>query len=91
MPAAGGRGGMFRFLPRNASDRQGRMNPMFEELALHGTELEITGKTPFFLDDPETANPIVIKALVEAGAEVQFVSEVRHSLEDVYLSVINTK
>ena len=43
------------------------------------------------LDDPETANPIVIKALVEAGAEVQFVSEVRHSLEDVYLSVINTK
>lgn len=54
MPAAGGHGGLFRFLPRNASDRQGRMNPMFEELALHGTELEITGKTPFFLDDPET-------------------------------------
>ena len=54
MPTAGGRGGLFRFLPRNASDRQGRMNPMFEELALHGTELEITGKTPFFLDDPET-------------------------------------
>ena len=43
------------------------------------------------LDDPETANPIVIKALVEAGAEVQFVSEVRHSLEDVYLSCNNTK
>jgi ABC-2 type transport system ATP-binding protein len=43
------------------------------------------------LDDPETANPSVVKALVEAGAEVQFVSEVRHSLEDVYLSVINTK
>jgi ATP-binding cassette subfamily C protein len=29
------------------------MNPMFEELAVHGTVLEITGKTPFFLDDPE--------------------------------------
>jgi ABC-2 type transport system ATP-binding protein len=43
------------------------------------------------LDEPETVNPIVVKALVEAGAEVQFVSEVRHSLEDVYLSVINTK
>ncbi len=41
------------------------------------------------LDDPETANPIVVRALVEAGAEVQFVSEVRHSLEDVYLSLIN--
>jgi ABC-2 type transport system ATP-binding protein len=43
------------------------------------------------LDEPETANPIVVKALVEAGAEVQFVSEVRHSLEDVYLSLINNK
>jgi ABC-2 type transport system ATP-binding protein len=41
------------------------------------------------LDDPETANPAVVRALVEAGAEVQFVSEVRHSLEDVYLSLIN--
>jgi ABC-2 type transport system ATP-binding protein len=43
------------------------------------------------LDDPETANPIIVKALVEAGAEVQFVGEVRHSLEDVYLSLINHK
>ena len=41
------------------------------------------------LDDPETANPVVVKTLVDAGAEVQFVSEVRHSLEDVYLSLIN--
>ena len=41
------------------------------------------------LDEPETANPVIVKALVEAGAEVQFVSEVRHSLEDVYLSLIN--
>jgi ABC-2 type transport system ATP-binding protein len=43
------------------------------------------------LDDPETANPIIVKALVEAGAEVQFVGEVRHSLETVYLSLINHK
>ncbi len=43
------------------------------------------------LDEPETANPIIIKALVEAGANVQYVSEVRHSLEDVYLSLINHK
>lgn len=41
------------------------------------------------LDDPEMANPIIVKALVEAGAEVQFVSEVSHSLEDVYFSLIN--
>jgi ABC-2 type transport system ATP-binding protein len=43
------------------------------------------------LDDPETANPIIVKMLVEAGTEVQFVSEVRHSLEDVYLSLMNNK
>jgi len=41
------------------------------------------------LDNPEESNPLIVKALVEAGVDVQFVSEVRHSLEDVYLSLIN--
>jgi ABC-2 type transport system ATP-binding protein len=41
------------------------------------------------LDNPEEANPVIVKALVEAGLGVQFVSEVRHSLEDVYFSLIN--
>jgi len=41
------------------------------------------------LDNPEESNPIIVKALVEAGLDVQFVSEVRHSLEDVYFSLIN--
>lgn len=41
------------------------------------------------LDNPEESNPVIVKALVEAGLEVQFVSEVRHSLEDVYFSLIN--
>jgi ABC-2 type transport system ATP-binding protein len=41
------------------------------------------------LDDPEESNPLVVKALVALGVDVQFVSEVRHSLEDVYLSLIN--
>ncbi len=40
------------------------------------------------LDDPETHNPAVVRALVEAGADVQFVGELRHSLEDVYLSLM---
>ena len=42
------------------------------------------------VDNPEEQNPILVKALVEAGNDVQFVSEIRHSLEDVYLSLINT-
>jgi ABC-2 type transport system ATP-binding protein len=47
------------------------------------------GKLVVGMDDPESGNPALVKALVEAGAEVQFVSEVKHSLEDVYLSLIN--
>ena len=47
------------------------------------------GKLIVGMDDPESGNPQIVKALVEAGAEVQFVSEVRHSLEDVYLSLMN--
>lgn len=41
------------------------------------------------LDDPESGNPLLVRALVQAGAEIQFVGELRHSLEDVYLSLIN--
>ncbi len=41
------------------------------------------------LDNPEEQNPVVVRNLVGAGADVQFVGELRHSLEDVYLSLIN--
>ncbi len=42
------------------------------------------------LDDPETHNPVLVRTLVEAGADIQFVGELRHSLEDVYLSLVGT-
>ena len=38
--------------------------------------------------DPEEDNPLVVKKLVEAGAAVRFVGEMRHSLEDVYLQLV---
>jgi ABC-2 type transport system ATP-binding protein len=40
------------------------------------------------LDDPETQNPAVVRALVEAGAAVQFVEEEEHSLEQVYFDLM---
>ena len=40
------------------------------------------------LEDPETHNPEIIRILVQAGANIQFVGELRHSLEDVYLQLI---
>ena len=40
------------------------------------------------LDNPEEQNPILVERIVTAGGAVQFVNEVRHSLEDVYFSLI---
>jgi ABC-2 type transport system ATP-binding protein len=40
------------------------------------------------LDDPEIHNPEIIRLLVSAGADIQFVGELRHSLEDVYLQLV---
>jgi ABC-2 type transport system ATP-binding protein len=40
------------------------------------------------LDDPEANNPHLVRALVTAGADVQYVEEVEHSLESVYLDLI---
>ena len=40
------------------------------------------------LDDPEMNNPELIRALVDAGADIQFVGELRHSLEEIYLRLV---
>ncbi len=40
------------------------------------------------LDNPEEQNPILIERIVAAGGAVQFVSEMRHSLEDIYFALI---
>ena len=40
------------------------------------------------MDDPEETTPAVVSALVGAGAEIQSVGEERHSLEEVYLSLV---
>jgi ABC-2 type transport system ATP-binding protein len=39
--------------------------------------------------EPEKENPELIRALVAAGADIQFVGELRHSLEDIYLQLVN--
>jgi len=48
-------------------------------------------KLVVMLDDPEAKNPQLIARLVEAGAQIQFVGELRRSLEDVYLHLVNAK
>lgn len=48
----------------------------------------IDNKLVVGLADPEGQNPLIIRRLVELGAEIQFVGELRHSLEDIYLQTI---
>lgn len=40
------------------------------------------------LEDPEAHNPILVERIVAAGGAIQFVNELRHSLEDVYFTLI---
>lgn len=40
------------------------------------------------VDDPEANNPQLVRALVAAGADVQFVEETEHSLESVYFDLM---
>jgi ABC-2 type transport system ATP-binding protein len=56
--------------------------PFVTEVRLVDDKLLVT------LDDPETHNPEIIRMLVGAGVDVQFVGELRHSLEDVYLQLV---
>jgi ABC-2 type transport system ATP-binding protein len=48
----------------------------------------IENKLLVSLEDPETHNPEIIRKLVDSGADIQFVGELRHSLEDVYLQLV---
>jgi len=40
------------------------------------------------LDNPDEHNPEIVRLLVGAGADIQFVGELRHSLEEVYLQLV---
>jgi ABC-2 type transport system ATP-binding protein len=42
------------------------------------------------LENPEEQNPEIIRKLVDLNADIQFVGELRHSLEDIYLEMIHS-
>lgn len=56
--------------------------PFVKKLAVNGSQLSID------VDDPEENNPLLVRALVELGAQIQFIRERDRSLEDVYLQLI---
>lgn len=40
------------------------------------------------LDDPELRNPAIVEALTRAGARIEYVSELKRTLEDVYMRLV---
>lgn len=70
----------------------GRPDPRYAallcELPFASDVKAIDNKLLISLDKPEEQNPLIVRRLVEAGAEIQFVGELRHSLEDIYLQMI---
>ena len=56
-----------------------------------GREVKVVeNKLVVSLDEPEIRNPDVVRTLVKSGADVQFVGELRHTLEDVYLQLVKS-
>lgn len=48
----------------------------------------VDNKIVVTLDNPDEQNPDIVRTLVGVGADIQFVGELRHSLEDVYLQLV---
>lgn len=48
----------------------------------------VDNKLVLTLNNPETHNPEIVRLLVGLGAQIQFVGELRRSLEDVYLQLM---
>jgi ABC-2 type transport system ATP-binding protein len=58
--------------------------PAVESWSLDGTSAYVIA-----VSDPAIAAPAVTRALVQAGADVLSLGESRHSLEDIYLELID--
>ena len=56
---------------------------------VEGWEVSPAGGYDVAVSDPEIAAPAVARALVSAGADILYLAESRHSLEDVYLHLID--
>jgi ABC-2 type transport system ATP-binding protein len=53
--------------------------------------LDAAGGYTLTVSDPKTAAPEITRALVAAGADVLSIAEARHSLEDVYLKLVESE
>jgi ABC-2 type transport system ATP-binding protein len=56
---------------------------------VRGWARELSGPYRLAVDNPDAAAPVVARALVNAGADILSITESRHSLEDVYLKLVD--
>lgn len=66
-----------------------QFKPLLESKDFVRSVQVLDNKLVITLDNPETYNPILVSMLVEHGAEIRFIGEVRQTLEDVYLKLVN--
>lgn len=51
----------------------------------------VENKLVVSLDEPEKINPLITRALIDAQADIQFIGEIKQSLERVYLEMIRSE
>ncbi len=63
--------------------------PLLQDLSYIKKIEAVENKLLVAVDDPEQHNPEMIRLLVQGGQNIQFVGELRHSLEEIYLQLIS--
>lgn len=63
--------------------------PLLEHLPYIKKIEAIEKKLLVAVDEPEIHNPEMIRLLVNGGQNIQFVGELRHSLEEIYLQLVS--
>ncbi len=69
-------------------DADDRLAENISSLAFVKNCKRVDNKLVVALNEPEVHNPEIVRLLVGIGADVQFVGELKHSLEDVYLQLV---
>lgn len=62
-----------------------RVLPFVKQINTQGSLLAVS------LDDPEAQNPLLVQALVQAGTQIRAVEPISHSLEDVYMELMDNQ
>lgn len=81
-----------KFFGRKVVFHLGELDPLWLNRiqALAGVQdvRAVDNKLVVGMKEPETLNPHIVRTLVDLGADVLFVGELRHSLEEIYMETI---